>query len=128
MSQTLECVFNVQDIKDVKDIKLTPYICFRYVMCLLGNTPNEINQRNMNNNKHILNNFGKNFSNSIRNACKFHILLQRSSPTEVFLGIGILKICTKFTGEHPCRSVILIILQSSGGLLLHIDTQLSDSK
>ena len=31
-----------------------------------------------------------------------------SSPSEVFLGKGVLKICSKFTGEHPCRSAILI--------------------
>ena len=30
----------------------------------------------------------------------------RSSPSEVFLGKGALKICSKFTGEHSCRSVI----------------------
>ena len=34
----------------------------------------------------------------------------RSSPPEVFLGKGVLKICSKFTGEHPCRSVISIKL------------------
>ena len=28
----------------------------------------------------------------------------RSSPSEVFLIKGVLKICSKFTGEHPCRS------------------------
>ena len=27
---------------------------------------------------------------------------------EVFLLKGVLKICSKFTGEHPCRSVISI--------------------
>ena len=32
---------------------------------------------------------------------------------EVFLGKGVLKICTKFTGEHPCRSAISIKLQSN---------------
>ena len=32
----------------------------------------------------------------------------RSSPPEVFLGNVNLKICSKFTGEHPSRSVILI--------------------
>ena len=37
----------------------------------------------------------------------------RSSPPEVFLGKGVLKICSKFTGEHPCRSVISRKLQSS---------------
>ena len=32
----------------------------------------------------------------------------RSSPPEVFLGKGVLKICSKFTGEHPCRSEMSI--------------------
>ena len=32
----------------------------------------------------------------------------RSSPPEVFLGKGVLKICSKFTGKHPSRSVISI--------------------
>ena len=35
----------------------------------------------------------------------------RSSCPKVFLGKGILKICSKFTGEHPSRSVISIKLQ-----------------
>ena len=30
--------------------------------------------------------------------------IDRSSHPEVFLGKGILKICSKFTGEHPCQS------------------------
>ena len=34
----------------------------------------------------------------------------RSSPSEVFLGKGVLKLCRKFTGKHPCRSVISIKL------------------
>ena len=34
----------------------------------------------------------------------------RSSHPEVFLRKGVLKICSKFTGEHPCRSVISIKL------------------
>ena len=37
----------------------------------------------------------------------------RSSRPEVFLGKDVLKICSKFTGEHPCRSVISIKLLSS---------------
>ena len=37
----------------------------------------------------------------------------RSSSPEVFLGKGVLKICSKFTGEHPCRSAISIKLQSN---------------
>ena len=34
----------------------------------------------------------------------------RSSRPEVFLGKGVVKICLKFTGEHPCRCVISIKL------------------
>ena len=34
----------------------------------------------------------------------------RSRPPEVFLGKGVLKICSKFTGEHPCRDAISIKL------------------
>ena len=37
----------------------------------------------------------------------------RSSPPGVFLGKRVLKICSKFTGEHPCRSVISIKLLSN---------------
>ena len=34
----------------------------------------------------------------------------RSSPPEVLLEKSVLKVCSKFTEEHPCRSVILIKL------------------
>ena len=34
----------------------------------------------------------------------------RSSRPEVFLRKSVLKICSKFTGEHPCRSAISIKL------------------
>ena len=34
----------------------------------------------------------------------------RSSRPEVLLGKDVLKICSKFTGEYPCRSVISIKL------------------
>ena len=34
----------------------------------------------------------------------------RSSRPEVFLRIGVLKICRKFTKDHPCRSVISVTL------------------
>ena len=34
-------------------------------------------------------------------------ILNRSSHPEVFLGKGVLKICCKFTGEHPFRNAIL---------------------
>ena len=37
----------------------------------------------------------------------------RSSHSEMFIGKGVLKICSKFTAEHPCRSAISITLQSN---------------
>ena len=37
----------------------------------------------------------------------------RSSHPEVFLEKGVLKICSKFTGKHPCRSANSIKLQSN---------------
>ena len=37
----------------------------------------------------------------------------RSSRPEVFLGKGVLKLCSKFTVEHPCQSVISINSQSN---------------
>ena len=37
----------------------------------------------------------------------------RSSHTEKFLAKGVLKICSKITGEHPCRSVISVTLESN---------------
>ena len=40
-------------------------------------------------------------------------LKHRSSPSEVFLGKGVLKICYKFTIELSCRSVISIKLQKN---------------
>ena len=54
---------------------------------------------------------------------------------KVALGKGVLKICSKFTGEHPCLSVISIKLQSnvieitlrhgcSPGNMLHISEHL----
>ena len=55
--------------------------------------------------------------------CSELILLENveSSPSEVFLIKGVLKICNKFTGEHPCRSAISIKLQGNFIVnLLHI--------
>ena len=37
----------------------------------------------------------------------------KCSRSEVFLGKSALKICSKFTGEHPCRSLISIMLLSN---------------
>ena len=59
---------------------------------------------------------------SMQEFCKSYILetmvkknqhvskIVRSSPPEVFLGKGVPKICSKFTGEHSCQSVISIKL------------------
>ena len=41
------------------------------------------------------------------------MLIFRSSRPEVFLGKGVLKICSRFKGEHPCRIVISIKLQGN---------------
>ena len=43
----------------------------------------------------------------------FDLLAYTSSRLEVFLGKGILKIYSKSTEEHPCRSVTSIKLQNS---------------
>ena len=48
----------------------------------------------------------------MQHVCDRLVHFFRSSPSEVFLGKSILKIWSKFTGEHPCRSVISIKLQS----------------
>ena len=40
-----------------------------------------------------------------------YIINFRSSHQEVFLEKGVLKVCSKFTGEHTCRSAISIKLQ-----------------
>ena len=44
--------------------------------------------------------------------CKYSDIIYeyRSSHPEVFLGKGVLKICSKFTGKHPCRITISIKL------------------
>ena len=44
----------------------------------------------------------------------------RSSHPKVFLGKGVLKICSKFTGEHPCRIEIALRHGCSSVNLLHI--------
>ena len=50
----------------------------------------------------------------------------KSSHPEVFLGKGVLKVCSKFRGEHPCRSAISNFIEialrqgCSSGNLLHI--------
>ena len=41
------------------------------------------------------------------------LTLLRSSPPEAFLGKCVLKICSKFIGEHPYRSLVSIKLQSN---------------
>ena len=35
-------------------------------------------------------------------------LYDRSSHSEMFLGKGVLRICNKFTGEHPCQNAVSI--------------------
>ena len=40
-----------------------------------------------------------------------YIYMYRNSHPEVFLGKRVLKICSRFTGENPCRSAISVKLQ-----------------
>ena len=42
-----------------------------------------------------------------------NLLIVKSSHSEVFLRKGILKICSKFTREQSCRTVISIMSQSN---------------
>ena len=53
----------------------------------------------------------------------------------MFLGKGVLKICSKFTGEHPCRSVISISFKfcqvsskTKGFLTISGGTEMAESK
>ena len=48
-----------------------------------------------------------------RSPSLFKFSLRSSHHQEVFTGKGVLKISSKFTGEHPCRSVISKKLQSN---------------
>ena len=41
------------------------------------------------------------------------ITMNRSSHPEVFLGKGVLKKCSKFTGEHPCQSCKAMLLNEA---------------
>ena len=47
------------------------------------------------------------------NLCWSVSVIVRSSLSEVFLGKGVPKICSKFTREYPCRSAISIKVQSN---------------
>ena len=46
-----------------------------------------------------------------RETLLMYVRSSRSSRPEVFSGEGVLKICSKFTGEHPYRSAISVKLQ-----------------
>ena len=52
--------------------------------------------------------FDMNLYWKIRQVCWIKIC--RSSSLQVFVKTAVLEICSKFTGEHPCRSVISIKL------------------
>ena len=57
------------------------------------------------------------------------IVCSRSSHLEVFLRKAVLKIGSKFTGEHPCRSVIssgYVTLYSSRALLEYSISPIND--
>ena len=82
--------------------------CFIKKVNLFSNRPSE----------KLLQRSGKTTVNvhSLRNLCKeifkscLNIWIARSIHPEVFLGKDVLKICSKFTGDLPCRSAISIKL------------------
>ena len=45
----------------------------------------------------------------------------RSSPPEVFFRKGVLQICSKFTGEHLCRSVISALVFSCKSYCIFVE-------
>ena len=49
-------------------------------------------------------------SSHVNDLRQSYVKTLRSSPPELFLGKGVLKTCSKFTGEHPCQSVVSIKL------------------
>ena len=55
-----------------------------------------------------------------------HQAYSRNSHPEVFLEKSVLKICSKFTGEHPCRSLISIKLLKNIFSLEHLCTVASE--
>ena len=59
----------------------------------------------------IINRFSFSRNAAIKGVALSHA--HEAAPPEVLLVKGVLKICSKFTGELPCRSVISIKLQSS---------------
>ena len=57
-------------------------------------------------------NIAKNLGKSLR-LLTTKLTIDRSSHQKVLLGKGVLKTCSKFTGGHPCQSVISIKLQAN---------------
>ena len=54
-----------------------------------------------------------NKSKCSRHLCFLETGISRNSRPDMFLKEGVLKICSKLTGEHPCRSAISIKLLMS---------------
>ena len=55
---------------------------------------------------------GVRFESRIQSLTPYSVDIKgRSSHPEVFVGKGVLEICNKLKGEHPCRSEISIKLQ-----------------
>ena len=69
--------------------------------------------------QNMFNYFGKNWMDSYWSVVLWNFT---SSHPEVFLRKVVLKKCSKFRGEHPCRSAISIMLKSHFGIgvLLYI--------
>ena len=58
---------------------------------------------------------------NLRTMNVYHLKNCKSSPLEVFLGKGVLKRCSKFTAERPCRSAITIKFPVETGCKLNVN-------
>ena len=105
----ISCGFIFTDGKILIILRKPIFAVVRYVMFMSYD-----NSRKKNN---FLLNYRRctNWINIIRPYSQFKVLenIVRSSPSEVFLGKSVLRICSKFTGEHPCRSAISVKLQTN---------------
>ena len=63
--------------------------------------------------RHTLKSSASMYESSAHSSLEAPLGYRRSCHSEGFLRKGVLIICSKFTGEHSCRSVISIKLQSN---------------
>ena len=82
--------------------------CFHFNFCLEVTLSEQLNENDFRHYHGIF--FRKCHSGTIWSAMFSYVPAMFKVHKQVFLGKGFLKICSKFTGEHPCRSGISIKL------------------